>query len=99
MEKNLDTIKLVLEEAFYQFEQSKLEDVVLAIGNTGCGKSTLMGAMIVGSDKLEKKKIDWINKQGKKQKKQVIDYKDDVPKVLKIGHDNNNSETFYPSFY
>lgn len=90
MDKNLDSLTKILEEAFKTFDESKLDNVVMAIGNTGCGKSTLMGSMILGPDKLERRKIE---------KKNVIDYKDNVPKVLKIGHSNQESETFYPSFY
>ena len=48
---------MVLEEAFKSFNSVDLDDIVMAIGNTGCGKSTLMGSMILGSDMLERKKI------------------------------------------
>lgn len=90
MDMNLDNLRKVLEEAFRSFNQANLDDIVMAIGNTGCGKSTLMGSMILGSDKLERKKI---------QKRNIIDYKENVPNVLKIGHSQKSSETFYPSFY
>ena len=90
MEMNLDNLREVLDEAFKSFSQANLNDIVMAIGNTGCGKSTLMGSMILGPDKLERKKI---------QRRNVIDYKDSVPNVLKIGHSQKSSETFYPSFY
>ena len=34
------------------------QDVVLAIGTTGCGKSTMLNALIWGPASLEVKKID-----------------------------------------
>lgn len=37
---------------------SKDQDVVLAIGTTGCGKSTMLNSLIWGPESLEIKKID-----------------------------------------
>ena len=43
-------------------------DIVIAIGNTGAGKSTMLNSLVFGTDKLEMKKTD--------KRKNVIDQKD-----------------------
>ena len=40
-------------------------DIVIAIGNTGAGKSTMLNSLVFGSDKLEMKTTD--------KRKKVID--------------------------
>jgi Tfp pilus assembly pilus retraction ATPase PilT len=43
--------------ALTKFEEAKNKDIILAIGNTGSGKSTMLTALIYGTDylSLEKK--------------------------------------------
>lgn len=41
-----------LNVAFEQLNQIKHKNVILAIGNTGCGKSTMLNALVYGSHVL-----------------------------------------------
>ena len=56
---NLHNIKRALELAFLEldFDQIKDQDVVLAVGNTGSGKSTMLTALIFGPNELHLTKI------------------------------------------
>lgn len=88
------------------------QDMVIAIGNTGCGKSTMFSSLLYGPDALEKKAIfeeveilapsDKDKNKRVSVKKQikrfVIDTKEKLEK-FKIGHSQNTSETFLPSFH
>lgn len=61
----------------------------MAVGDTGCGKSTILTALIYGVDDLVEKKENG---------KMVITSKTDR-KEFKIGHSASSSETFFPHFY
>mgnify|MGYP003945219533 FL=1 len=67
----------------------KDRDLVVAVGMTGCGKSTVLQALIYGSDSLHQTTIG---------KKKVIESKLNK-RAFKIGHEAAQSETFAPSFY
>ena len=86
---------------------------MIAIGNTGCGKSTMFSSLLYGPGALEKKAIfeeveilapsGRDRKKGasgvtKKHKRFVIDTKEELEK-FKIGHSQDTSETFLPSFH
>ena len=80
-------------------------NIILAVGNTGCGKSTMLTSLMYGPEALELTKIDYEIKiphqKGKLitnvKKKPVIEQK--VPlNVFKIGHSDSESETFLPTF-
>ena len=62
---------------------------MIAIGNTGCGKSTMLSSLMFGPDKLEEKE----NKNGRKVLDQKEGYK--VLGQLAIGH-GATSQTFRP---
>ena len=66
----------------------KDRDLVVAVGMTGCGKSTVLQALIYGSDSLHQTTIG---------KKKVIESKSNK-RAFKIGHEAAQSETFAPSF-
>lgn len=71
MELSLVTIVKVLTEGFKSLEKIKDSDVVLVIGNTGSGKSTMLSSLLRGSQTLEKKTIKFtievMQKDGSKQ--------------------------------
>lgn len=69
-------------------------NLVLVVGNTGCGKSTMLSSLIYGPDALQKTAIKAEN--GKKR--YVIDHKDSDKSQLRIGHDQSKSQTFWPNF-
>lgn len=55
MPKSLVAMTIVLHEAFKRFEVADDADVVLAVGNTGCGKSTMLTSLIDGPNSLQTK--------------------------------------------
>ena len=69
-------------------------NIILVVGNTGCGKSTMLSSFIYGPDSLTSTTIEMEN--GKKRT--VIDHKNSKKKELKIGHSQAESETFVPNF-
>ena len=75
--ENLNKVFVYLENLLRSLDFNKS---VLFIGNTGCGKTTMIASLIYGPDALEEKKIPKlvILRNGKKYTKQikVIDYKD-----------------------
>lgn len=90
----------ILKAALIDLEKIEDKDIILVLGNTGCGKSTMLNSLLLGSDCLEETKIMteiMIGEKVKKRKKLVIATKDDKM-TLKIGHSANQSETFFPHF-
>lgn len=64
----------------------------MSIGNTGCGKSTMLSSLIYGPESL----VENIKMDGKIRKK-VIEHKEEMNN-LQIGHSNAESCTFFPDF-
>jgi predicted GTPase len=58
--------------------------VILALGNTGCGKSTMLNSLINGSDSLR-------TFRDKQKKKMVIQVKDGFKEDFLIGHSTTTS--------
>ena len=50
---SLTSIVSALRHAFAQFELVDDADIVLAVGNTGCGKSTMLSSLVDGPDSLQ----------------------------------------------
>ena len=55
MPKSLVAMAVALHEAFKRFEIANDADIVLAVGNTGCGKSTMLTSLIDGPNTLQTK--------------------------------------------
>jgi ABC-type nitrate/sulfonate/bicarbonate transport system ATPase subunit len=53
MAMTLDNMILILEQAFKTLKNVNDGNLILAIGNTGCGKSTMMSSLMFGSEALE----------------------------------------------
>ena len=53
MECNLVNLAMVLYKVFEQLDAADRADLVLAIGNTGCGKSTMLSSVVFGPGYLE----------------------------------------------
>ena len=53
MELSLLSIQKVLTEGFKTLEKIKDASIVLVIGNTGSGKSTMLSSLLRGPDALE----------------------------------------------
>lgn len=82
--------------------------MVVAIGNTGSGKSTMLSSIIYGTDALHETVVEQVLTRKKRKgreyvyeqytkKKKVIDQKN-VTGDFKIGHSLASSETFMPHF-
>ena len=106
MSVNLENLQYCLERAFNYIEKCKIhnKNTVLCLGNTGCGKSTMITALIYGKQVLEQKKKEReIQKRDGTTKisyELIIDHKPGLNiKGFKIGHDPANSETFLPHFW
>lgn len=48
-------------------------DLIITIGNTGCGKSTMLSSLIYGTDALHEVRIEDPERVGKNKHKLVID--------------------------
>ena len=91
---HLENLNEILDKEYIQ---------VLALGNTGCGKSTMLVSLLEGPDSLAQIKYKKKVKLGQdKYKDVVMKYigrkNEDGATGFKIGHDQANSETFLPNF-
>ena len=59
MQCNLENIMFVLERAFKNLKKLQNKNIILAVGNTGCGKSTMLTSLMYGPESLEMIKIDY----------------------------------------
>ena len=99
----LRDIRDAVENSLLNIISKDFSDIIVVLGNTGSGKSTLINALVYGSQNMkgtyQKMEVDAkFCKGGKKStRKFVIESKvEDGPK---IGHSNSTSETFIPNFY
>ena len=53
----IDNIAEVLKAAFTKYHEAKDKDIIVAVGNTGCGKSTMLTSLIYGTDMLKSVKL------------------------------------------
>lgn len=109
---NLESIVRVSEAVFPYIVAAKDQELILACGNTGCGKSTLITSLVFGTDKLEEVKIPEVRKLANGREKtfytKYIDQKPDLKEFLttnnliglfEIGHSRAESKTFIPHFF
>lgn len=104
MELDLNKLQEAVERPTRMIENQPITDIIVAIGNTGSGKSTLIQALLNGPDSLEDRKVkvvlqDPSSEQPKTAWRKQIDIKNETGKGPKIGHDQMNSQTVYPDFY
>lgn len=57
LKTDLNNITSVLGEAYKTLGQVEKKNIVVAVGNTACGKSTMLTSLVYGSDKLESKEL------------------------------------------
>lgn len=94
---NLSNLVNVLNKA-YQLVQTgaKGGDLLVCLGNTGCGKSTMLTSLIFGTDALDVKSIKKeIGHGGRKRIFTFIVSKEEREE-FKIGHSQASSMTFVP---
>lgn len=100
MPLSVRALRSCLVKAFKALDLIRGHETILAVGNTGCGKSTMLTSLVFGPDSLElqncEKKID-VKKGGKvvRQKTittQVIEQKNkEAINTYHIGHSNSRS--------
>ena len=68
MEPSLENLIAVCEAVFKNLDQIRDCELIMAIGNTGCGKSTMISSLVFGPEmheltsKKEKKEINGVQK-------------------------------------
>lgn len=102
MECTLANLVSILRWAFEQVRCVQNQDVVVALGNTGCGKSTMFTSLIYGSQVLERKQLEETVRQTSGQerisRRWVIERKLEFQSdEFKIGHNEADSMTFMPN--
>ena len=89
LKNNLTNLIVVIQDMKNKLKEAENQDVILAIGSTGCGKSTMLNSLIWGPESMSLKSIDQdlILRDGTKKiiKRKVIESNDPRPS-FKIGH-------------
>ena len=88
---NLIDMVEYLQMAKEYLEGLKNANVVLVLGNTGCGKSTMLSSLVYGPDHL-------FQIPDPENKKQFVIDKSEGLTGFKIGHKQQHSQTFFPDF-
>ena len=111
LQLSLENIVNVSEAAFAKISHLKEKELLLAFGNTGCGKSTMISSLVFGPDKLEMKAVPekkMVRGVEKTYYNKIIDQREDFKGWLagqnfdglfEIGHSKAESKTFIPHFY
>lgn len=111
LQPSLENIVNVTEAAFKKISHLKNHEQLLVLGNTGCGKSTMITSLVFGTDKLQIVKIPEVKMvRGKEKKfyKNNIDQtegfkefllKEQIKGLFEIGHSTAESMTFIPHFF
>jgi len=104
MECNFENLIPLLDLIFETFRVIDNSDLLVSVGNSGCGASTMMNALMYGPDALEEKQLEFMVKGPKGQMTKrlcsVIDQREEFmsKKVFKVGHSEHESTTVIPSF-
>lgn len=81
MECNFENLIPLLDLIFETFNMVDGSDLVLSIGNNGCGKSTMINSLMYGAQSLEEKQLEFqvkgLKGRMKKVKRTVIEQKDE----------------------
>ena len=104
MECNFENLIPLLDLIFETFNMVEGADLLLSVGNTGCGKSTMINSFMYGPQSLEEKQLEFQVRghRGKMKKLQrtVIEQKEEFKSknAFSIGHAETESSTLIPSF-
>jgi ABC-type dipeptide/oligopeptide/nickel transport system ATPase component len=85
LQLSLENIVNVSEAAFAKISHLKEKELLLAFGNTGCGKSTMISSLVFGPDKLEMKAVPekkMVRGVEKTYYNKIIDQKEDFKEWL-----------------
>ena len=102
LDVSLKQLVICLKEALNGVSQVNGKDIIVCLGNTGSGKTTMVNSLVHGPESLEimeiKEKVKVKKGKTKEVKKMVIEQKEEfkAKKLLKIGHSSALSETFRP---
>lgn len=104
MECNFENLIPLLDLIFETFNMVDGADLLLSIGNKGCGKSTIINSLMYGPQSLEEKHLDFqvrgLRGKMKKVKRTVIEQKEEFKSknAFSIEHSECESNTLIPSF-
>ena len=104
MKSNLSSLVKCLEKAYADINIDKYanKNLVIAIGNTGCGKSTMLSSLLFGPDSLMIKKIKKEITLATGKRKNTVQHvicKKEHSTEFEIGHSCSKSMTFLPQFH
>lgn len=104
MECNFENLIPLLDLIFETFNMVDGADLLLSIGNKGCGKSTIINSLMYGPQSLEEKHLEFqvrgLRGKMKKVKRTVIEQKEEFKSknAFSIEHSECESNTLIPSF-
>ena len=103
MECNFENLIPLLDLIFETFNMVDGADLLLTVGNKGCGKSTMINSLMYGSQSLEEKSLEFqvrgLRGKMKKVKRNVIEQKEEFKSknAFSIEHSEHESNTITPS--
>lgn len=100
MPHQLFEIVSILNAAQTNLDNINEADLVIVLGNTGCGKSTMLNSLLLGPDFLEERDVKVqvnVNGKTKFKKQKRIEQKCEIM-TMTIGHNATKSQTFFPHF-
>lgn len=56
---NLKNVVSACKEVFGHVEQANDKQIIIALGNPGCGKSTMFTSLVYGPQSLERRKVEY----------------------------------------
>lgn len=87
----LTNIRTASNEAFKNLDLKQYEKILIVLGQTDSGKSTLLTSLILGPEKMDRVRDDKFGF--------IIEAKEEYSSPFKIGHSKVNSETFWPTYH
>lgn len=104
MECNFENLIPLLDLIFETFNMVEGADLLVNVGNTGCGKSTMINSLMFGPNTLEEKQLEFQVRghrgRMKKVQRTVIEQKEEFKSknAYRIDHSEAESSTFIPQF-
>ena len=104
MDCNFENLIPLLDLIFETFNMVEGADLLISVGNTGSGKSTMINSLMYGASTLEEKELEFQVRghrgKMKKVQRRVIEQKEEfrTKNAFSIDHSEIESSTLIPSF-
>lgn len=104
MECNFENLIPLLDLIFETFNMVDGADLLLSVGNKGCGKSTMINSLMYGPQSLEEKQLEFqvrgLRGKMRKLKRTVVEQKDEfkTKNAFTIEHSECETTALIPSF-